>query len=485
MSRRVVDEVLRLNETHGFLRGLTALVGFPQASVLYDRDPRATGSGKYNRFTGSVRIGLNGIIGFSRYPLQIITWIGLITFAFAMVLALVYLCLRIAGIEIVWGNPTLVIILSFFSGIQLLSLGVIGEYVGRIYDEVKRRPLFVVDALEGFERPMAELEETRTSSRERSPTRRARASRAALPPVAILAGGLGTRLGAAAAGLPKGMVPVAGPPLPRARDGAPGARRRRRGSSSAAATSARPSSAGLGDGGRFGLSIAYSDEGPRADRHGRAPCGGRCRCSASASWSCTATPTCASTTPRSRPRHERSGLAGLMTVLRNRGRWGPSNVVYARGRVRAYDKRSPPPGAEWIDYGLLGADAARRSRATSRPRRRPARPRRARASSRGMPVRARFYEIGTPEALAETGPLPQPAATSRDPAGPRPAASARGRRRPRRRAAPGRGVEGHRGGRARRAASRSIATGVTALGRQRAARRPASGASGSRRAGAP
>ena len=77
-----------------------------------------------------MRIGLNGIIGFSRYPLQIITWIGLITFTFAMVLALVYLCLRLAGIEIVWGNPTLVIIISFFSGIQLLSLGVIGEYVG-------------------------------------------------------------------------------------------------------------------------------------------------------------------------------------------------------------------------------------------------------------------------------------------------------------------------------------------------------------------
>lgn len=159
MSRRVVDEVLRLNETHGFLRGLVALVGFPQASVLYDRDPRATGSGKYNRFTGSVRIGLNGIIGFSRYPLQIITMIGLLTFTFAMLLGLTYFALRIAGIEIVWGNPTLVMILSFFSGIQLLSLGVIGEYVGRIYDEVKRRPMFVVDALEGFERPLAQLED--------------------------------------------------------------------------------------------------------------------------------------------------------------------------------------------------------------------------------------------------------------------------------------------------------------------------------------
>jgi dolichol-phosphate mannosyltransferase len=168
MSRRVVDELLRLTETHGFLRGLTALVGFPQTSVLYDRDPRAGGSGKYNRFTGSIRIGLNGIIGFSRYPLQIITWIGLITFTFAMLLALVYLCLRLAGIEIVWGNPTIVIIVSFFSGIQLLSLGVIGEYVGRIYDEVKRRPLFVVDELEGFERSALELEEGPAPARERS-----------------------------------------------------------------------------------------------------------------------------------------------------------------------------------------------------------------------------------------------------------------------------------------------------------------------------
>lgn len=168
MSRRVVDELLRLTETHGFLRGLTALVGFPQTSVLYDRDPRAGGSGKYNRFTGSIRIGLNGIIGFSRYPLQIITWIGLITFTFAMLLALVYLCLRIAGIEIAWGNPTLVMIVSFFSGIQLLSLGVIGEYVGRIYDEVKRRPLFVVDELEGFERSALELEEGPAPARERS-----------------------------------------------------------------------------------------------------------------------------------------------------------------------------------------------------------------------------------------------------------------------------------------------------------------------------
>jgi dolichol-phosphate mannosyltransferase len=152
MSRRAVDEVLRLNETHGFLRGMVALVGFPQTSVLYDRDARVSGRGKYNRFTGSLRIGLNGIIGFSRYPLQLITWIGLTTFTFAMLLGLTYFVLRLVGTDIPWGNPTLVMIVCFFSGVQLLSIGVIGEYVGRIYDEVKRRPPYVIESLEGFER---------------------------------------------------------------------------------------------------------------------------------------------------------------------------------------------------------------------------------------------------------------------------------------------------------------------------------------------
>ena len=151
MSRRVADEVLRLGESHGFLRGLVAVVGFRQAAVPYDRDARAAGDAHYNRFLGSLRIGLNGIVGFSRYPLQVISMMGLVVFGLAMVLAFTYLGLKIAGVDIIWGNPTLVIIISFFSGVQLLSLGVMGEYVGRIYDEVKRRPMYIVDVTEGFE----------------------------------------------------------------------------------------------------------------------------------------------------------------------------------------------------------------------------------------------------------------------------------------------------------------------------------------------
>ncbi len=151
MSRRVVQEVLSLSEIHGFLRGLVAVVGFKQVAVPYDRVARAAGDAHYNRFLGSIRIGLNGIIGFSRYPLQVISMIGLVVFVFAMLLSVTYLFLRLAGVGIVWGNPTLVIIISFFSGIQMLSLGVMGEYVGRIYDEVKQRPMYIVDATEGFE----------------------------------------------------------------------------------------------------------------------------------------------------------------------------------------------------------------------------------------------------------------------------------------------------------------------------------------------
>jgi glycosyltransferase involved in cell wall biosynthesis len=151
MSRRVVEHVVALDEAHGFLRGLVAVVGFRQTSVLYDRDLRAGGANKYNRFLGSLRIGLNGIIGFSRYPLHLISLVGLVLSFLAVTLAFVYLILKLAGVAFPTGNPTIVIIVSLFSGIQLLSLGVMGEYVGRIYDEVKRRPKWIVESSYGFE----------------------------------------------------------------------------------------------------------------------------------------------------------------------------------------------------------------------------------------------------------------------------------------------------------------------------------------------
>jgi glycosyltransferase involved in cell wall biosynthesis len=151
MSRRVVDNVVSLKETHGFLRGLVGLVGFRQTSVLYDRDSRASGSSKYNRFLGSLVIGLNGLVGFSRYPLQLISLMGIGLSAIAMLLAGAYFVLKLLGTPFPVGDPTIVIVVAFFSGIQMLSLGVIGEYVGRIYDESRQRPKYIVEYRRGWD----------------------------------------------------------------------------------------------------------------------------------------------------------------------------------------------------------------------------------------------------------------------------------------------------------------------------------------------
>jgi dolichol-phosphate mannosyltransferase len=145
MSRRVCDELNRLNEGHGFLRGLVAYVGFPQTFVEYDRDARAAGHGKYNRLTGSLKIGLNGIISFGSRPLQLMSLIGFLVAGFSFLLGAWYVVTKLMGWDYNPGLPTTVLVVTFFSGVQLLSLGLMGEYVGRIYDEVKRRPKYIVD----------------------------------------------------------------------------------------------------------------------------------------------------------------------------------------------------------------------------------------------------------------------------------------------------------------------------------------------------
>lgn len=150
MSRRVVNNVVSLQETHTFLRGLVPLVGFKQTGVLYDREPRAGGRSHY-RFYGSWSDGLSGVVGFSRYPLQVISVGGIVLAVLAFLLAVVYLLLKLSGVAFPVGNPTIVIVVSFFSGIQLLSLGVMGEYVGRIYDESRHRPRYIVESSHGWE----------------------------------------------------------------------------------------------------------------------------------------------------------------------------------------------------------------------------------------------------------------------------------------------------------------------------------------------
>lgn len=145
MTRRVIEELRRLHETHGFLRGLVAYVGFRQTFIEYDRHERLHGRGKYNRLTGSLKIGLNGLISFSSKPLQLMSIAGALFAGLSFLLGAWYLFQKLIGIALTPGLPTTVLVVTFFSGLQLLSLGLMGEYVGRIYDEVKRRPMFVID----------------------------------------------------------------------------------------------------------------------------------------------------------------------------------------------------------------------------------------------------------------------------------------------------------------------------------------------------
>jgi len=150
MTRRVIEELRRLNETHGFLRGLVAYVGFKQTFIEYDRDERYAGVGNYNRLTGSLKIGLNGLISFSSRPLFIMSIGGFALAGLSFLLGAWYVIQKLIGIDLTPGLSTTVLVVSFFAGVQLLGLGLIGEYVGRIYDEVKRRPMYIVDRQVNF-----------------------------------------------------------------------------------------------------------------------------------------------------------------------------------------------------------------------------------------------------------------------------------------------------------------------------------------------
>ena len=151
MTRRVFEELRQLNESHGFLRGLVAFVGFKQAFIEYDRDERFSGPGNYNRLTGSLTIGLNGLISFSSRPLFLMSIGGSVLAGFSFMLGGWYVLQKLIGIDLTPGLSTTILVVSFFAGLNLLGLGLIGEYVGRIYDEVKRRPMYIVDKKTNFD----------------------------------------------------------------------------------------------------------------------------------------------------------------------------------------------------------------------------------------------------------------------------------------------------------------------------------------------
>ncbi|CAA9484455.1 MAG: Polymyxin resistance protein ArnC, glycosyl transferase [uncultured Solirubrobacteraceae bacterium] len=142
LDRQVVDALGDLRERNRFLRGMTAWVGFETDVVEYDREARSAGATKFS-LGKMLRFGFDGVTSFSHVPLQIATLLGLAFAVVAFALLPLTIIARYAGIYD-RGVPSVLFAVLLIGGIQLMTLGVIGEYVGRIYDEVKRRPLYVV-----------------------------------------------------------------------------------------------------------------------------------------------------------------------------------------------------------------------------------------------------------------------------------------------------------------------------------------------------
>jgi dolichol-phosphate mannosyltransferase len=143
MDRKVVDQLIALPERNRYIRGLRAWVGFRQTSVQFERAPRFAGEPKYT-FRKSLGLGVNGIISFSKAPLRLATWLGMLVSLMSFVLAMVFVIEKLTRGFDIRGWASTVVIILFLGGVQLLTIGIIGEYLSRIYDEVKQRPLYVV-----------------------------------------------------------------------------------------------------------------------------------------------------------------------------------------------------------------------------------------------------------------------------------------------------------------------------------------------------
>lgn len=143
MDRKVVDVLKQMKERHRFPRGMSAWVGFRQIGVTYKRAARVAGVTKYP-FKKMLRLAINAITGFSYFPLQVATYFGFISAGVAIFAIPVVAILRLAGSHFFEGQTTTLISVLFLGGVQLISLGILGEYIGRLYDEAKGRPLYIV-----------------------------------------------------------------------------------------------------------------------------------------------------------------------------------------------------------------------------------------------------------------------------------------------------------------------------------------------------
>jgi len=143
LDHKVVNVMKQMRERHRFLRGMSAWVGFKQTGVEYKRAARYTGETKYP-VKKMLKFASDAITGFSYFPLQLATYIGFIAAGLAIIAIPVVIAMRLAGNNAFFGQASTLIAVLFLGGVQLISLGILGEYIGRLYDQVKGRPLYIV-----------------------------------------------------------------------------------------------------------------------------------------------------------------------------------------------------------------------------------------------------------------------------------------------------------------------------------------------------
>jgi polyisoprenyl-phosphate glycosyltransferase len=150
VDRKALDAFLQMRESNRYVRGMFSWVGFRQAAVPYNREERAVGTTHYT-LRKMVKLASNGIMGFSTAPLRLALGAGVFIAFAALIYGVVAISLKLAGLSLVPGYASLLFAVTFFSGIQLIVMGMVGLYVGRIYDEAKGRPLYVVRETQGFD----------------------------------------------------------------------------------------------------------------------------------------------------------------------------------------------------------------------------------------------------------------------------------------------------------------------------------------------
>jgi len=151
LSRRAAEALKSMPEHHRYVRGMVAWLGFDAVEVEYVRDARVAGVTKYP-LAKMIRFATDGIMAFSVRPLRLATWLGLFVSATAFVTAIVLVIMKLTGSAVVQGWTSLSVLVLLLSGVQLMTIGALGEYIGRIYTEVRHRPLYLVRELRGFPR---------------------------------------------------------------------------------------------------------------------------------------------------------------------------------------------------------------------------------------------------------------------------------------------------------------------------------------------